>query len=95
MSQSIEETNKTIISPNIQLQEEKRTKEVVRIELKERDENFEKMKYEIVSLRKELEKTTAQLNRSLKFGKCIEILDDIIKFQISPLIKTGLGYDKS
>jgi len=32
---------------------------------------------------------------SLKFERSIEMLDDIIKFQISPLIKIGLGYDKS
>jgi hypothetical protein len=69
--------------------------EVVRIQLKEKEENCEKLEAEIVSLRKELEKSTAQLNRSLKFEKSIEILDDIIKFQRSPLIKTSLGYDKS
>jgi hypothetical protein len=50
---------------------------------------------EIVSLRKELEKSTAQLNISLKFEKRTEILDDIIKWQRSPLIKRGLFYDKS
>jgi hypothetical protein len=31
----------------------------------------------------------------LKFEKNTEILDDIIKFQRSPLIKTIIGYDKS
>jgi hypothetical protein len=42
-----------------------------------------------------LEKTTIKLNRSLKFEKSIETLDDIINYQRSPFIKTGLGYDKS
>jgi hypothetical protein len=68
--------------------------EVVRIQLKENEENCEKLEDEIVSLRKELEKSTTHLNRRLKFEKSTEILDDIIKFQISPLIKTCLGYDK-
>jgi hypothetical protein len=31
----------------------------------------------------------------LKFEKNTRILHDIIKYQRSPLIKTGLGYDKS
>jgi hypothetical protein len=33
------------------------------------------------------------LNQSLNFEKSIEILDDIINFQIYPSIKTGIGYD--
>jgi hypothetical protein len=35
------------------------------------------------------------LNRILKFEKSTKILEDIIKCQISPHIKTGLGYGKS
>jgi hypothetical protein len=34
------------------------------------------------------------LNISLKFEKSTEILDDIIKCQISPLIRTSHGYDQ-
>jgi hypothetical protein len=67
---------------------------VMRIQLKKNEGNCEKLEVEIVSLRKELEKSIAQFNRSLKFEKSIEILDDIIKCPISPLIKPGLGYDK-
>jgi hypothetical protein len=33
------------------------------------------------------------LNRSLKFEKSTETLDDIINFQRYPFIKNGLGYD--
>jgi len=40
---------------------------------------------------KDIEKTKA-LN--LRFAKGYETLDDIIKMQCSPLIKTGLGYTK-
>jgi hypothetical protein len=89
----LEETKKTIIILKTQLEEAKRIEEVVRSQLKEKEENCEKLEAEIVSLRKELEKTIDQLNRSLKFGKSTEILDNILSFQRSPFIKTGLGYD--
>jgi hypothetical protein len=65
---------------------------VMRRQLKEKEENCEKLEDEIVSLRKELEKTIVQLNKSLKFGKSTEILDNILGFQMSPFIKTSLGY---
>lgn len=61
---------------------------------KEKEENYENLKTKIVSLRKELKKTTYQLNRGLKFGKIVEILDNILKCQDSTLIKVGLGYNK-
>jgi hypothetical protein len=48
----------------------------------------------MVSLRKELEKKIDQLSISLKFGKRIEILDNILSYQRSPFINTGLGYDE-
>jgi hypothetical protein len=51
---------------------------VLRIQLKKNEENCENLESEIVSLRKELEKTIAQLNRSLKFEKSVETLDNII-----------------
>jgi hypothetical protein len=85
---------KTIIIPKTQLEKEKRIEEVVRIQLKEKEDNCQKIEDEIVSLRKELEKTTDQLNRSLKFGKNTEILYNIFSFQRSPFIKIGLGYDE-
>jgi hypothetical protein len=34
------------------------------------------------------------LNRSLNFGKSTEILDSILRFQRSPFINIGLGYDE-
>jgi hypothetical protein len=95
MSQSLEEIKNTIMNLKVQLEEARRIEEVVRIQLKEKEENCEKLESEIVSLRKELEKTTIKLNRSLKFEKSIETLDDIINCQRYPFIKTGLGYDKS
>jgi hypothetical protein len=65
---------------------------VVRSHLKEKEEKCENVEAEIVSLRKDLEKIIDRLNRILKFGKSTKILDNILSFQKSPFIKTGLGY---
>jgi hypothetical protein len=73
--------------------EEARMEEVVRIQLKKNKENSKEIESEIVSLRKELKKTSIKLNGSLKFENIIEILDDIILFQRYPFIKNGLRYD--
>jgi hypothetical protein len=61
--------------------------------LKEKDQCCEKLEIENTSLRKELEGTIIQLNTKLKFEKSIAILDNILIYQRSPSIKTGLGYD--
>eukprot|EP00253_Pinus_taeda_P022128 PITA_22128 len=57
----------------------------------EEDKHNEELECEIVGFRKEIEKTKA-LN--LRFAKGSETLDEIIKVQHSPLIKTGLGYSE-
>jgi hypothetical protein len=67
---------------------------VVRSQLKEKEENCENLEVEIVSLRKQIEKTIDQLNIRLKFGKCTKILDHILRFQSSTFIKTCIGYDE-
>jgi chromosome segregation ATPase len=74
----LEEIEKTIIILKAQLEEEKRIEKAVRSQLKETKEKCEKLKDEIDSLIKELEKTTIHLNKSLKFENSIEILDKII-----------------
>jgi hypothetical protein len=74
----LEETKKTIIIPKTQLEEEKMIEEVVRSQLNEKEEKCKKLEVEIVSLRKEIEKTIDQLNRLLKFGKSTKILDNIL-----------------
>ena len=58
-------------------------------QLAEREKHNEKLECEIVGLRKDIEKTKT-LN--IRFAKGFETLDEIIKVQRSPLIKTGLGY---
>jgi hypothetical protein len=95
MSQSLEETENTIMNLKVQLEEERRIEELVRTQLKEKEENCKNLESEIVSLIKELKKTTIKLNRRLKFEKSIETLYDIMNCQGYPFIKTGLVYDKS
>jgi hypothetical protein len=68
--------------------------EVVRSHLKEKEENCKKLEAETISSRKELEKTTYQSNKILRFGKSTKILDNIVSFQSSPFIKIGLGYNE-
>jgi len=48
----IEEIEKTFITLKTQLEEEKQIEKVVRIQLKEKEENCRKLKDEIISLRK-------------------------------------------
>jgi hypothetical protein len=95
ISQILEESKNIIIRLKVQLEETRRIEEVVKIKLKEKEENCKNLEVEHVSLRKDLENSTAQLNRSLKFEKSFKTLDHIIHFQRSSFIKMGLGYDKS
>ena len=68
---------------------------MVRIQLKEKEENCDNLEVELVSLKRDLEKSIAQLNRILKFEKSSKTLDHIINCQRSPFIKMGLGYKKN
>ena len=71
------------------LEESKISIETLKNQLEEKEKHNEKLECEIVSLRKEIEKVKT-LN--LRFSKGSETLDEIIKVQRSPLIKTSLGY---
>ena len=84
-SDFLDEKNKLKIC----LEESKITIETLKNQLEEKEKHNEKLECEVVSLRKELEKVKT-LN--LRFDKGSETLDEIIKVQRSPLIKTGLGY---
>jgi hypothetical protein len=95
MSQILEESENIIISLKFQLEEETRIEEVVRIQLKEKEEKCENLEDELISLRKDLENSTTELNGSLKFENSFKTLDHIINFQRSQFIKMVLGYDKS
>eukprot|EP00253_Pinus_taeda_P007385 PITA_07385 len=66
-----------------------RFRDTLTFQLAEREKHNEKLECEIVGLRKDIEKTKA-LN--LRFTKGLETLNEMIKVQRSPLIKTGVGY---
>ena len=63
--------------------------ETLKNQLEEKEKQNEKLECEVVSLRKEIEKVKT-LN--LRFAKGSETLDEIIKVQRYPFVKTGLGY---
>jgi hypothetical protein len=81
----LEETKKIIIILKIQLEE------VVKIQIKEKEETFEKLGYEVVSLKEELKKSNSQL----KFENSTETLNDILSCHRSPFIKTSRGYNEN
>ena len=86
----LDEIEKAIVILNTKLQKAERIEEVVRSQLKEKEEICEKLEFEVVSLREELEKSNAQLHKSLNTTKT---LNKILNCQTSPLIKTCLGYN--
>jgi hypothetical protein len=61
-----------IMNLKVQLEEARRMEEVVIIQLKKNQENCEDLEYEIASLRKELEKATIKLNRTLRFERVLK-----------------------
>eukprot|EP00253_Pinus_taeda_P031757 PITA_31757 len=73
------------------LEEKNMIIDTLQSQLAEREKHHEKLECEILGLRKEIEKTKAL---SLRFVKGSNTLDEIIKVQRSPLIKTGLGYNE-
>ena len=74
-----------IISLKIKAHEATRMMEEMKKQLVMKDEDFEKLKGEIVTLKKEI----VSLNKTLKIS---QTRDDILSHQISPLDKSGLGY---
>jgi len=58
-------------------------------QLVEKEKKNEKLEYEIVGLRKDLEK---KKSLNLRFAKGSKTLNEIIEVHCSPLINTVLGY---
>ena len=81
---NLKETNKTCASLKIQLEE-------VKAQLLEQNKVSQAKEFEIISLKEEMNKIVAI---NLKFKRSSSTLDDILSYQRSPLVKTGLGYDK-
>lgn len=63
------------------LEEAKRVEEVLTKQLQENENHCEKLDSEVITLRKDLEKTKSQLNLNLKFGKGSKTLEKIINNQ--------------
>jgi serine/threonine-protein kinase RIO1 len=59
-------------------------------QVNEKEESCHKLEYEVVDLRKKVEKS----HTHIKFMNNSTILDEILDSQISPTDKLGLGYNK-
>ena len=84
-----EKFHEEISKLKIYLEEKNMIIDALTYQLAEKEKHNEKLECEIVGLRKDLEKIKA-LN--IRFARGSETLNEIIKVQRSPLIKTGLGY---
>ena len=65
--------------------------EEAKAQLLEQNKVSQAKEFEIISLKEEMNKLVAT---DLKFKRISPTLDDILSYQRSPLINTGLGYDK-
>ena len=74
-----------------QLEEAKRTEEILKSQLAEKEETVQKLELEVVGLRKKGKKNEALV----KLQDSWIVLDKILDWQISPLDKTSLGYKKN
>ena len=81
----LEENNQLKVS----LEEKNIIIETLENQLEAKEKRIEELECEVVSLRKDNEKMKT-LN--LRFAKGLETLDEIIKIQHSPFLKTGLEY---
>jgi hypothetical protein len=77
----------TIVHLKTQIEEAKRIEELLKNQIKEKEESCCKLEAEFVDLRKKVENSNKFLNSSL-------ILDEILEIQRSPYDKSSLGYKK-
>ena len=77
------------------LDEAKKTEEIMNQKMNKNIEGHEELEAKLDLLRKELTMTIARIKDSVKFEKSTEMLDEILSRKMSPLDKTGLGYDNS
>ena len=80
----LKETNKTRASLKSQLEE-------VKVQLLEHNKVRQEKEFEIIPLKGKMNKITCT---NLKLKRNSSTLYDILSYQRSPLVKTGLGYDK-
>ena len=65
--------------------------EEIKAQLPEHNKVSQEKEFEIIPLKEEMNKITCT---NLKFKRNSSTLYDILSYQISPLVNTGLGYDK-
>ena len=95
LNYELEEKEKTIVSLKEQLDESKKTEELMNHKLKKNIEDYEELEVELDLQIKEIPVTNARVKVSVKFEKSTEMLDEILSRQRSPSNKTGLGYDNN
>ena len=97
-SKILEEAREANLDLKTQLEEAKRIEEALRDQLEEKEVTNQKHEFEIVNLRKKIEKSNyhEKFNSiSVKFQDSSIVLDKILDWQRSPLDKTSLGYKKN
>ena len=87
------EDRKEIIGLKTQLEEEKKLEDTLLQQMREKSQECERLEEEVVSLRKNLEKSQREILMNTPLMKGSGQLDQILNSQRSPLIKTGIGYE--
>ena len=90
-SKILEKAREANLDLKTQLEEAKRIEKALRDQLEEEEVTNQKQEFEIVNLRKKIEKS----KHHEKFNSSSVMLDKILDCQRSPLDKTGLGYKKN
>ena len=89
-SKILEEAREANIDLKTQLEEAKRIEEALRDQLEEKEVTNQKHEFEIVNLRKKIEKS----KHHEKFNSSSVMLDKLLDCQRSPFDKSGLGFRK-
>ena len=77
----------------VELEESRKIGDILKKEIKEKNQEREKLEEEMVSLRKISEKAQKELTMNIPWMKISEQLEKILNAQIYPLINTGIGYE--
>jgi hypothetical protein len=78
----------------VKLLEAKKIEEILKQKLKEAETKGGKLKFEVVTFRKDLEKFQALYHQNLTSIKALEGLASILNQQRNLKLKTGLGYEE-
>ena len=89
-SKILEEAREANLDLKTQLEEDKRIEEALRNQLEEKEMTNQKHEFEIVNLRKKIEKS----KHHEKFNNSSIMLDKLLDCQRSPFDKSGLGFRK-